>query len=82
MGKNSNRNHRPNPVGDSLDPKPEPVLCALCARTAQFLTTEKYGNMGEVQVLNKSNFIVGEDENGTKLYAHSVCYNNYSKGRP
>lgn len=79
MGKKSNKNHRPNP--EPFWVIAEPVLCFFCGKTAQFesLETQKDENgeiIGELPILNKSNFIRGKDgSDPTKvLYAHAACY--------
>lgn len=72
MGLKSNKRHQPNPNNTELTP--ESITCIYCNRPTEFFTTEKIGNLGEVEVRNSSNFLVGKDEKGNKAYCHAACF--------
>lgn len=72
MGLKSNKRKQPN--SPKFSQVPETALCVLCNRPTSFYTSEKIGDLGEIQVLNSNNFLAGKDEKGNKVYAHAVCY--------
>lgn len=66
------------PNSEKYIENPEVMTCFFCKKPPQFITDHDYklptGEvLGTVQVINKSNFIRGLDENKNTVYAHAAC---------